>query len=666
MRYTLVLIFCVVFSYSYAQKYSTDTIIVMHYNTLNYGMPANINCPGLVTDYKHGYMRKIFKYADPDILGLVKMKRDDNFVIDSIRQNVFDSVCLGCYGHANYYNKTGFYKENLVYYKKSKFGFSGTQVLNSRDTGISDINIHKLYYKDAVANIMGDTVFLSIIQCHLLSGDSVAVQRGDEIQHTLDSLHAMGDKKNNYIFMGDFNSRTSKEPCIDSLINPYDTSWAFYDPSNQLGDWTNNPKNYAQWLTISTRAIQLDDCGSKGGMDGIYDHIFANYPLMNNKNGAFYIANSYKILGQDGLHVNAGLLDKPTNISAPKKVINSLYYMSNHLPVMMQIGFRNEGLLVGSISSSNTNICKSDSATITITGNRGRIDWQQYKNNTWQSIGSAANSVIVTPATNTNYRALVSSSKKSDSTNIISINILPAPNVVISPKTPANFCDGDSILLSVLTFQKYSWSNGDTSSKIYTSSTGTYWVQATGSNGCTATDTVQVIKIAKPDASFGMLPLTPIYNIQFTAKDSNLTSYNWDFGDTKIGAGKSVIHLYDTTGNYTVKLNVIDAQSCSNASSQSYSIIVTGLINISNINSVSINPNPYNYKTIIQYDLKNNSDVKMELTDISGKIIQSIALKNISAGTHIQEIHTQAAGIYILRVIAGGTQQVFKLMNSCQ
>lgn len=337
--------------------------------------------------------------------------------------------------------------------------------------------------------------------------------------------------------------------------------------------------------------------------------------------------------------------------------------MSNHLPVMMQIGIRNEALQVGSISSSVSSICKGDTAVLAITGNRGKIDWQQY-NGIWQSIGSSANSIKVSPTTSTNYRALVSGSKKADSTNVVSINIFPAPAVSISPKSPADFCEDDSILLSVLTFSKYLWNTGDTNRTIYTTATGNYWVQVTGSYGCTATDSVQVNKIAKPDASFSMLALTPVYNIQFTAKDTNLASYNWDFGDTKTGTGKSVIHLYDTSGNYTVKLNVTNATSCTNSSSQTYTVTITGITPISNINSITINPNPYNEKTIIQYDLKSSGDVRMELIDITGKIIQTISQKNQRAGTHFEEIHSGVSGIYILRVITGETRQVFKLVSN--
>jgi hypothetical protein len=340
-----------------AQQLENHNIKVMHYNTLNYGLRSDSFCTGLRTDLKHGYLRTVLDYIDPDILGLVKMVASPTFTKDSIISNVLDSICLGCYQAANYTNHSGFFKANLLYYKKSKFVYVGTQTLYAGDTSISDINLHQLYYNDSIANALGDTIYINIIQCHLISGDSTGAQRGAEIQHTMDSLALLGNSKQHYLFLGDFNSRSSSESCIQNLINPTDTNWRFYDPTNQLGDWNNSPALYAKWLTISTRAKQLDDCGSSGGLDQIYDHIFFNEVTKKGTAKVHYIDSSYIVIGQDGLHVNKGLTDKPKNTSAPNSVIQSLYYMSNHLPVMLKLQVKKIGSYAGTVIPSKPSFC---------------------------------------------------------------------------------------------------------------------------------------------------------------------------------------------------------------------------------------------------------------------------------------------------------------------
>lgn len=68
-----------------------------------------------------------------------------------------------------------------------------------------------------------------------------------------------------------------------------------------------------------------------------------------------------------------------------------------------------------------------------------------------------------------------------------------------------------------------------------------------------------------PTASFTFSPLgghAPL-DITFDASassdpDGEITNYNWNFGDTFTGAGQTVLHRYETQGEYTVTLTVTD------------------------------------------------------------------------------------------------------------
>ena len=61
------------------------------------------------------------------------------------------------------------------------------------------------------------------------------------------------------------------------------------------------------------------------------------------------------------------------------------------------------------------------------------------------------------------------------------------------------------------------------------------------------------------DADFSYDPQAPLAgeNVSFTAVSSpKITNYTWDFGDDITGYGRTVVHVYQSPGNYTAKLTV--------------------------------------------------------------------------------------------------------------
>ena len=73
------------------------------------------------------------------------------------------------------------------------------------------------------------------------------------------------------------------------------------------------------------------------------------------------------------------------------------------------------------------------------------------------------------------------------------------------------------------------------------------------------------ISNALPFADFDWNPKNPVekINITFNASssydlDGYIANYTWQFGDGSVGYGKEVIHLYNSKGNYTVNLTLLD------------------------------------------------------------------------------------------------------------
>ena len=75
--------------------------------------------------------------------------------------------------------------------------------------------------------------------------------------------------------------------------------------------------------------------GSYGGMDDRFDFIFVSNDILYGSEGVHYIDDSYEAVGQDGLRFNDDI-HIPANTAVSQSIANSLFYMSDHLPVSLE------------------------------------------------------------------------------------------------------------------------------------------------------------------------------------------------------------------------------------------------------------------------------------------------------------------------------------------
>jgi hypothetical protein len=103
---------------------------------------------------------------------------------------------------------------------------------------------------------------------------------------------------------------------------------------NKIGDWNSNYV-YCDYHTQSTHSTSTG-CFSTGGMDDRFDFILESEYIKNGTDHFQYFNGSYKPIGQDGNHLNKAI-NYGTNNSAPDSIIDALYNMSDHLPVVMNL-----------------------------------------------------------------------------------------------------------------------------------------------------------------------------------------------------------------------------------------------------------------------------------------------------------------------------------------
>ena len=322
---------------------SQDTIKVMHYNLLNYGNTTSYctTTNNNIVD-KAFYMKTIVDYVKPDVITANELG-GNSFA----PQHLLDSSLnkdAEIYGRAVYANASGGGLINMLYYNKAKFSYHSQINL---ETSIRDFNIYKLYYNSPTLTTLHDTSFIRFIVVHLKAGSSSSDQNlREQMSNVLmNYLNGLGNN-DNCLLLGDFNIHSSSETSFQNFVYHSNSNIRFYDPINTLGYW-NNSSTYKNIHTQSTHSSS-NGCASYGGMDDRFDFILAANNIMSGAGGYQYISGSYKALGNDGNHFNQSI-NSGSNSSVPANILNSLYNMSDHLPILLDLKVTQSGAVVNEI-----------------------------------------------------------------------------------------------------------------------------------------------------------------------------------------------------------------------------------------------------------------------------------------------------------------------------
>lgn len=308
-----------------------DTLRVMHYNLLDYGNASNFcNNNNNSTDQKDAWLRSIIGYSKPDIFTVNELSEVSTYHT-RILNEVMNQTGYALFEMASSPNHAGSYIVNQLYYNSEKLALHSQVVAQD---SIRDIDVYSLYSLNEGLQY-GDTVFIHCIVAHLKSGDSYndEQKRKAMTENALEYLEQYG-RSGNYLFMGDFNVYEADDEAFQLMIANDDPVFRFYDPVDALGDWNNNIA-FRQVHTQCTRIYQTG-CGAYGGMDDRFDFILVNEVIKDHADRVHYLDDTYRALGQDGNRLNGSIVDPP-NTSLPAYVLDALFHMSDHLPVVMDV-----------------------------------------------------------------------------------------------------------------------------------------------------------------------------------------------------------------------------------------------------------------------------------------------------------------------------------------
>ncbi|OYU80687.1 MAG: hypothetical protein CFE23_08165 [Flavobacterium sp. BFFFF1] len=222
-------------------------------------------------------------------------------------------------------------------------------------------------------------------------------------------------------------------------------------------------------------------------------------------------------------------------------------------------------------------VCPGSGRTLTASGGSVSYSWSPA---TGLSAATGA-SVTASPTSTTTYTVTGTGSNGCTATNTVTVTVNTLPTVNISPSA-ASVCAGSSVILTANGASTYVWSpatglNTTTGDTVIcsTTTTRTYTVTGTDSNGCINTKTVVVTVNNKPTLNISPAAPTicPGNSVSLTANGA--TSYTWSPATgLNTTSGATVVASPASTTTYTV--TGTDANGCTNTKTVTVTVDTNG------------------------------------------------------------------------------------------
>ena len=172
---------------------------------------------------------------------------------------------------------------------------------------------------------------------------------------------------------------------------------------------------------------------------------------------------------------------------------------------------------------------------------------------------------------------------------------------------------------------------------------------------------IKVSVQSKPIALFTYALADQTVTFSNSTAGTNVT-YEWLFGDGTTSAEVNPVHEYATAANYTVTLIACTADCCDTISK--VIAMVTGVPAVNNNIRIFVSPNPFTNLLEINYSGSNGTMMKIELTDLIGRILVS-KTGYIPGGDQHLELNTKQllSGVYLVHILENGKTQTYKVVK---
>jgi endonuclease/exonuclease/phosphatase family metal-dependent hydrolase len=304
-----------------------NALRIVDYNLHDYPQTTNAVTKNGV---RHPMYRTILAPLDPDIVVVQEMGSQTG--VSDFKAGVLDSLFLGTWTAAPFIN--GNDTDNALFYKSAKATLLDTMSFYPYPTAPVRL-VMRYHFRLAGYTSAGAEFWIYSQHLKASTGSANQTQRLNEaigIRDNMNTLPAGAQA----ILCGDFNIYSGSEPAfLKFKESQADNDGRLYDPLNApAGIWNDGALSAIH--TQSPCATCPSGSGfSNGGMDDRFDMFLATYPLADGE-AIELLPSTYKPIGNDGLHYNLNINDAPV-IPEGAAYANALWGASDHLPIRVDL-----------------------------------------------------------------------------------------------------------------------------------------------------------------------------------------------------------------------------------------------------------------------------------------------------------------------------------------
>jgi hypothetical protein len=301
---------------------------------------------------------------------------------------------------------------------------------------------------------------------------------------------------------------------------------------------------------------------------------------------------------------------------------------------------------LSSIYGSST-ICNGISYSYSITPINNSVVYSWNYPIGWTG-SSTSNSISIIPNSNSGNIFLVVNNACGSSTVTQAVNVNPSPTITANSGV---ICAGDSFTIIPSGALTYTYSGG--SNIVTPMSNMSYSVNGTDSNGCISA--IEAVSNIIVNALPNILAVTSntllCVGQSATLSATGAITYTWSTTEN----GTNIMISPTIQSSYTVQGT--DGNGCNNSATVTQNVsLCTGLNSINNNSLFNVYPNP----NLGLFEIELLTEAKVVIANSLGQIIIS---EMLLIGNNTINIQNQSAGIYFVKVIQNGKQQVIKLIK---
>ena len=241
---------------------------------------------------------------------------------------------------------------------------------------------------------------------------------------------------------------------------------------------------------------------------------------------------------------------------------------------------------------------------------------------------------------------------------------------IVSLGADAGLCPGAVLILDAGNAgSSYVWSTGATSKTIVISAAGSYSVTVTNAGGCVASDAITISASPAAVSTFTNIQANISQEVTFTPTNP-LGTHLWTFGT---GGPTSTLasptFTFSPYGVYQVTHTFTTPDGCSSTTVQLVTVLNVGFNNkFESSFSYTIYPNPIQTETTISYELKDRSQIQVNVYDVLGRKVAELVNATQTSGKHEMRLSsdkfTSGAGVYEIQLMVNGTSETLRVIKA--